>query len=71
MDDCLILTLHFMIANQNANLCDYDIELFSLCDRCAFEGTPKYEQVSGKGFIVKKSWITECHSEKQLLPWRK
>lgn len=38
---------------------------------CAFQNTPKYQQVSGKGKIVTKSWITDCHKMKKLLPWRK
>ncbi|GFS03558.1 DNA repair protein XRCC1 [Elysia marginata] len=38
---------------------------------CAFQNTPKYQQVSGKGKIVTKSWVTDSHKMKKLLPWRK
>ncbi|GFO19050.1 DNA repair protein xrcc1-like [Plakobranchus ocellatus] len=38
---------------------------------CAFQNTPKYQQVSGKGKIVTKSWILDSHKMKKLLPWRK
>ncbi|RUS76889.1 hypothetical protein EGW08_015358 [Elysia chlorotica] len=38
---------------------------------CAFQNTPKYQQVSGKGKIVTKSWIIDSHKLKKLLPWRK
>jgi hypothetical protein len=37
---------------------------------CAFPNTPKYAQVeqSGKGLIVNKQWILDCHKKNQLLP---
>ncbi|KAK3084243.1 hypothetical protein FSP39_010617 [Pinctada imbricata] len=38
---------------------------------CAFSNTPKYNQVNGKGKIVKKEWILHCYKQKTLLPWRK
>ncbi|KAH9504669.1 DNA repair protein xrcc1 [Bulinus truncatus] len=38
---------------------------------CAFTNTPKYQQVAGKGKIVTKEWILDCHKQKKLLPWRK
>ena len=38
---------------------------------CAFSGTPKYEQVKGKGKIVKKEWIIESYRNKCSQPWRK
>lgn len=38
---------------------------------CAFQNTPKYKQVAGKGRIVKQDWIVDCHKQKQLLDWRK
>ena len=38
--------------------------------RCAFQNTPKYNLVLGKGRIVKKTWITDCYQQKKLLPWR-
>ncbi|XP_063907222.1 DNA repair protein XRCC1-like isoform X2 [Zophobas morio] len=38
---------------------------------CAFTNTPKFNQVKGKGKIVKKSWIEECHSQRKRLPWRR
>lgn len=33
--------------------------------------TPKFNQVKGKGKIVKKQWIEECHKERKRLPWRR
>lgn len=38
---------------------------------CAFTNTPKFNQVKGKGRIVKKDWIEECHSERTRFPWRR
>merc|ERR1712142_6266 len=38
---------------------------------CAFANTPKFNQVKGKGIIVKKEWIEECHSQRKRLPWRR
>lgn len=50
---------------------------------CAFPNTPKFRQVEAdNGTIVSKDWITECHSQKQLVdiepyllhagkPWRR
>nr|KAG5708735.1 hypothetical protein BaRGS_034952 [Batillaria attramentaria] len=38
---------------------------------CAFPNTPKYNQVNGRGRIVSKQWIIDCHKQKKLLPWRK
>ncbi|XP_032237711.2 DNA repair protein XRCC1 isoform X2 [Nematostella vectensis] len=35
---------------------------------CAFPNTPKYNQVKGKGKIVSKKWITDCHRKAQKLP---
>lgn len=37
---------------------------------CAFDKTPKYNQVKGKGRIVKKEWVIDCHRKERLLPWR-
>ncbi|KAL5017335.1 hypothetical protein ScPMuIL_006924 [Solemya velum] len=37
---------------------------------CAFPNTPKYQQVEGRGYIVKKSWVLDCHKQKKLLSWR-
>ena len=42
-----------------------------LLSSCAFENTPKYNQVRGQGRIVKKDWVLDCHREKKLFPWRK
>lgn len=39
--------------------------------RCAFKNTPKYNQVHGKGKIVKKDWIERCHALRKRLSWRK
>ncbi|XP_048772083.2 DNA repair protein XRCC1-like isoform X2 [Ostrea edulis] len=38
---------------------------------CAFQNTPKYNQVKGKGKIVKKEWIQHMYKQKKALPWRK
>ena len=38
---------------------------------CAFTNTPKFNQVKGKGKIVKKEWLERCHSERKRLPWRR
>jgi DNA-repair protein XRCC1 len=38
---------------------------------CAFTNTPKFNQVKGKGKIVKKEWIELCHSQPKRLPWRR
>ncbi|KRT80963.1 hypothetical protein AMK59_6305 [Oryctes borbonicus] len=38
---------------------------------CAFTNTPKFNQVKGKGKIVSKSWVTDCHSKRRKLPWRR
>ncbi|XP_050307782.1 DNA repair protein XRCC1 isoform X2 [Anthonomus grandis grandis] len=38
---------------------------------CAFTNTPKFNLVKGKGKIVTKKWIEECHSQRKRLPWRR
>ena len=38
---------------------------------CAFTNTPKFNQVKGKGKIVKKEWIELCHSHRRRFPWRR
>ncbi|ELT92521.1 hypothetical protein CAPTEDRAFT_181480 [Capitella teleta] len=38
---------------------------------CAFENTPKYNQVKGKGRIVKDTWVTDCYKKRTKLSWRK
>lgn len=38
---------------------------------CAFKGTPKYNQVHGKGKIISKLWITDSHLKRIKLPWRR
>jgi len=38
---------------------------------CAFANTPKFNQVVGKGIIVKKDWVEECHRQRKRLPWRR
>ncbi|OWF35609.1 DNA repair protein XRCC1 [Mizuhopecten yessoensis] len=38
---------------------------------CAFVNTPKYNQVRGKGRIVKKDWIQHCYKQKKFISWRK
>ena len=38
---------------------------------CAFANTPKFNQVRGKGKIVKKEWLEECHRQRKRLPWRR
>ncbi|KAK2163530.1 hypothetical protein LSH36_78g05025 [Paralvinella palmiformis] len=37
---------------------------------CAFENTPKYNQVKGNGRIVSKKWILDSYKANKLLPWR-
>lgn len=39
--------------------------------RCAFKNTPKYNEVLGKGKIVKRTWIEECFNQRKYLPWRR
>jgi hypothetical protein len=41
------------------------------CSRCAFPNTPKFKQVWGKGHIVSKEWVENCHSKRRRLPWRR
>lgn len=41
------------------------------CSRCAFPNTPKFQQVWGKGHIVSKDWVENCHSKRRRLPWRR
>ncbi|PSN33076.1 hypothetical protein C0J52_21490 [Blattella germanica] len=38
---------------------------------CAFPNTPKFQQVWGKGYIVRKEWIENSHSKRKRLPWRR
>ena len=38
---------------------------------CAFTKTPKFNQVKGKGKIVRKEWIELCHSNRKRFPWRR
>ncbi|KAK2707117.1 hypothetical protein QYM36_014965 [Artemia franciscana] len=38
---------------------------------CAFVNTPKFQEVYGKGKIVKETWITESYRQKKRLPWRR
>uniref|UniRef100_A0A182W0W0 BRCT domain-containing protein n=1 Tax=Anopheles minimus TaxID=112268 RepID=A0A182W0W0_9DIPT len=38
---------------------------------CAYKNTPKYNQVHGKGKIVKKDWIEKCYTNRKRLSWRK
>ena len=38
---------------------------------CAFPHTPKFQQVWGKGHIVRKEWLENCHSKRKRLPWRR
>uniref|UniRef100_A0A182Y6J3 BRCT domain-containing protein n=1 Tax=Anopheles stephensi TaxID=30069 RepID=A0A182Y6J3_ANOST len=38
---------------------------------CAYKNTPKYNQVHGKGKIVKKDWIERCYANRKRLSWRK
>uniref|UniRef100_A0A4P6DA16 Putative dna repair protein panstrongylus lignarius n=1 Tax=Rhodnius prolixus TaxID=13249 RepID=A0A4P6DA16_RHOPR len=38
---------------------------------CAFRNTPKFNQVRGRGKIVKRDWIEECYSRRAKLPWRR
>ena len=38
---------------------------------CAFPNTPKFNQVKGKGKIVKKEWLEKCHRDRKRWPWRR
>ncbi|KAK5643640.1 hypothetical protein RI129_007485 [Pyrocoelia pectoralis] len=38
---------------------------------CAFTNTPKFNQVKGKGKIVNRLWISDCHTQRKRLPWRR
>ena len=38
---------------------------------CAFANTPKFNQVVGKGIIVKKDWVEECYKQRKRLLWRR
>nr|XP_023023307.1 DNA repair protein XRCC1 isoform X1 [Leptinotarsa decemlineata] len=38
---------------------------------CAFANTPKFNQVKGKGKIVRQTWLEECHKQRKRLPWRR
>uniref|UniRef100_A0A182QDD4 BRCT domain-containing protein n=1 Tax=Anopheles farauti TaxID=69004 RepID=A0A182QDD4_9DIPT len=38
---------------------------------CAYKNTPKYNQVHGKGKIVKQAWIEKCYTNRKRLSWRK
>ncbi|GLV31338.1 XRCC1 [Carabus blaptoides fortunei] len=38
---------------------------------CAFANTPKFQQVQGKGKIITKSWVQDCHAQRKRLPWRR
>lgn len=44
---------------------------FSYTFRCAFINTPKFNQVKGKGKIVTRKWIEDCHKERKRFPWRR
>ncbi|CAG0918916.1 unnamed protein product [Notodromas monacha] len=36
---------------------------------CAFQNTPKYREVKGKGYILRKEWIEHSFAKKLLMPW--
>ena len=38
---------------------------------CAFVNTPKFNQVKGKGKIVKKDWIEQSYEDHKIYPWRR
>lgn len=38
---------------------------------CAYENTPKFNQVKGEGKIIKKDWIEKCHEDRRRYPWRR
>uniref|UniRef100_A0A182NRH0 BRCT domain-containing protein n=1 Tax=Anopheles dirus TaxID=7168 RepID=A0A182NRH0_9DIPT len=38
---------------------------------CAYKNTPKYNQVHGKGKIIKQTWIEKCYTSRKRLSWRK
>lgn len=50
---------------------EFPSTLTIFCFRCAFPNTPKFNQVKGKGKIVKRKWLEDCHSQRKRLPWRR
>ncbi|KAK6632973.1 hypothetical protein RUM43_012716 [Polyplax serrata] len=38
---------------------------------CACQNTPKFNQVKGKGKIVRKEWLEKCHADRKRYPWRR
>ena len=49
--------------------CDSHVIVTPITFRCAFQNTPKFNQVkSAGGCIVRKEWIIDCFSKKQKLP---
>ncbi|CAG0899707.1 unnamed protein product [Darwinula stevensoni] len=38
---------------------------------CAFLNTPKYNQVKGKGKIMKKEWIEDVYNKRCRFPWKR
>lgn len=37
----------------------------------AFANTPKFREVKGRGKIVTKDWVEQCHAQRKRLPWRR
>ena len=54
----------FRMGSSNDCMC-------SASNRCAFLNTPKYNQVKGKGKIVKKEWIEDAYNMRCCLPWKR
>lgn len=68
----ILLTLfHFFLSSESILIKLLNNILSNWYCRCAFLNTPKYNQVKGKGKIVKRNWIEECHSQRRKLPWRR
>lgn len=77
----VILTISGMINPERGNIrqmalnmgAKYKPDWDNTCTHliCAFANTPKFLQVQGKGKIVTKDWIKDCHSQRKRLPWRR
>lgn len=50
---------------------DHTVSHFLFLFSCAFANTPKFNQVKGKGKIVTRKWVEDCHSQRMRLPWRR
>lgn len=79
--DEVVFTLSGFVNPQRAELrekaCEMGATFKSDWDKdcshliCAFSNTPKYNQVKGKGKIVKADWIVDSHKNRKLMSWQK